>query len=143
MRGTYEDLEWFAIDSVGHIALFTTGNSPYIPSCFVSRPGLLEKVANIVSRLTQDKGHRIVTGQLDNWMTACWTMASDRGLFAYDYNEDDLPIYQLFSVPMLAYQPSVDNIEWTGLIPKYSGVFSEKSRVINAAAVFEWKPQLE
>lgn len=134
-----QDLDWFAVDSLGQLALFASAGSIVIPEVYVSRIDFAMEVADLVNLLPCIGSHEIVTGQPSTWRNATWTAASERGLFGFDYDVEKEAGYALFTVPTVAVRFDSIAHAWIELLPYYSGTFSPETALISREMALSWK----
>lgn len=136
-----QDLDWFAVDSKGQLALFASAGSVSVPELYISGIDLALQIADSVKMLPCIGGHKIVTGQPSTWRNAAWTDAADRGLFGFDYDVEEDVGYALFTVPTVPVCFDSSEHDWIELLPYYPGVFGSESAVIPGEIVRCWKPR--
>lgn len=135
-----QDLDWFAIDQDGCIALLASGGSPFVPLCYQHRVDLAFEIAEHVHQLPVIGSHQIANGQPSTWRVESWTSVSDRGLYGYDFDHESGSEYHLFTKPtVLPVRFNPSNFSWVSLLPVYKGSFGSSEPIISQQ-VTAWFP---
>jgi hypothetical protein len=133
-----QDLDWFAIDTEGHVALLASGGSRFVPECYQERIDLAFEIANFVQQLPVVGHHSITNGQPSTWRNETWTSASDQGLFGFDFDVETDAGYNLFTIPTVPKQFTVEQAPWITMLPIFNGSF-KRALFIEASLVFGWQ----
>ena len=104
------EFDWFAVDSMGHVAHFSSAGFGPIPRQVLAR---LEEADDLPLRLLalpiigSAKGH--MAGRIDDWLEM-----AKRGLYSFDWSSNR---YQLAATPSVALHTSALPAEWSTAWP--------------------------
>jgi len=125
---TLIEFDWFAIDKLGQVAVFSSVTSGYIPEKVFSSYETFAGLTSLLNALPRFANVQIVTkelGGMDLWLE--W---SQRGLYAYDYIDVHRTMkfdrYDLIAVPE---QPLLKKViaqieQFKEVIPTFNLIFS-------------------
>ena len=115
------DFEWYAVDAIGQMAMFTSAGSEYFPNVFFDNVGLRNNCWEILSPLPAMTSFRICNS--DNGIINDWIKAAKAGFYAYDYDICGDSGHMLICSPDNPINVKSINVELS--IPKYDGKFGD------------------
>jgi hypothetical protein len=128
MKSTLIEFDWFALDSIGQIGIFSSGTTGYIPEKVFSSYDKYIGLALLLDALRASTIDLVVTKE--SGRTGHWRNWARRGLFAYDYydvhRKVKLDRYDLIAAPgkpLLMY--SIEIREFNEIIPRFNITFSD------------------
>jgi hypothetical protein len=137
----FGDCDWFAVDSTGQIALFTTAGTEYLPEFYWPTPKLVSELVEAAQRMPVTCSHEFIGEREAGCDYSSWRDAADRGLYGYDYDLDKQSGYKLITVPIQPLRVTDPTAPWAQRLPFFDGVFGKGAMVIPAPPVQKWMPK--
>jgi len=135
----YEDFEWFAVDALDELAMFTNAGTSSFPECLSSRLNDLygffsaiqgfELVSDVTIIISNDEGRK----------RNDWTSISRRGIFGYDCNIRNGKRYEQICAPVspVKFTSVKASLEGIGIfIASFDGIFQE-ARIIERDLILQ------
>jgi hypothetical protein len=135
------DCDWFAVDSVGQLALFTSAGAPYVPEFYWPNPKLLRDLVKKAELMPVSCRHEFVGERQAGCDYSSWTHAADRGLYGYDYDLHTDTGYRLITIPGQPVRVGDASAAWARDLPFFNGVFGRDAALIPSSPILKWIPR--
>jgi hypothetical protein len=132
------DCDWYAIDAVGQVALFTSAGSPHVPEFYWDRLELMATLSATVRRLNENVEIAWVRPFPPGTDRSSWVDVARRGVYGYDYDDSRDTGYLLCSVPAVPLMAA--DLGWRTRLPVLHGVCGQASNPIPVDGLRGWHP---
>ena len=135
----HSDKEWYAIDKLGQLALFTTAGSAFVPDVYESGPAVYRKSIMHSEAISTKCGYTFVAKRKAGLCYTDWIEAAGRGCYAYDYDAKSRIGFILIALPEIPIVLKECDNKWISNLAEFEGAFGSEAMVIAGYDVLAWK----
>jgi hypothetical protein len=134
----YADQVWFAIDSLGQLALFSSARIGPWPHYYGRRRTMAKEQAAQALKMPEIGGYEIVKCYDEGATGDAWLSLSERGLYTYDFDTVVGSGYGLYSLPETPLILPEEEFYWRLSTPRFSGVFGKEKFRFLPDEILSW-----